>query len=462
MSAEMNEIRNDFTPDFELLNEMLETKQILKLKTELLEMNEYDVASFIEELDDEKIILVFRLLKKDVASDVFAYLPSDTQEHIIEQINDTDLRDIIDALFVDDVVDLLEELPATVVRRILKNANPSKRKIINEFLQYADDSAGSIMTSEYVALKKHMTVAAALQYIRKNAVDKETIYTCYVTSGKRKLEGVVTLKELVMANDEETVIEDIMDTLVLRCVTTDNREDVVRMFTDYDLLALPVVDHEERIVGIITVDDAVDVIEEEATEDMEKMMAITPTEKPYLKTGVFETWKSRIPWLMLLLLSAVFTGAIIGHYEGALSKVVVLTSFIPMLMGTGGNSGSQASVTVIRGMSLNDIEFGDIFRVMWKELRVSLLCGITLAILTFAEVYFLDGTGGFIVPSVVALAMLLTVIIAKIIGCILPMLAQKIGLDPAVMASPFITTLVDAISLIVYFKIACMLIPQLW
>ncbi len=462
MSAEMNEIRNDFTPDFELLNEMLETKQILKLKTELLEMNEYDVASFIEELDDEKIILVFRLLKKDVASDVFAYLPSDTQEHIIEQINDTDLRDIIDALFVDDVVDLLEELPATVVRRILKNANPSKRKIINEFLQYADGSAGSIMTSEYVALKKHMTVAAALQYIRKNAVDKETIYTCYVTSGKRQLEGVVTLKELVIANDEETVIEDIMDTHVLRCVTTDNREDVVRMFTDYDLLALPVVDHEERIVGIITVDDAVDVIEEEATEDIEKMMAITPTEKPYLKTGVFETWKSRIPWLMLLLLSAVFTGAIIGHYEGALSKVVVLTSFIPMLMGTGGNSGSQASVTVIRGMSLNDIEFGDIFRVMWKELRVSLLCGITLAILTFAEVYFLSGTGDFIVPSVVALAMLLTVIIAKIIGCMLPMIAQKIGLDPAVMASPFITTLVDAISLIVYFKIACMLIPQLW
>ena len=461
MSAEINEIRNDFTPDFELLNEMLDNKQLLKLKTELSGMNEYDVASFIEEIDDEKIILVFRLLKKDMASDVFAYLPSDTQEHIIERINDTDLRDIIDDLFVDDVVDLLEELPASVVRRILKNANPAKRKIINEFLQYSDGSAGSIMTSEYVALKKHMTVAAALQYIRKNAVDKETIYTCYVTSGQRQLEGVVTLKELVVA-EEDTVIENIMDTHVIRCVTADKQEDVARMFTDYDLLALPVVDHEERIVGIITVDDAVDVIEEEATEDMEKMMAITPTEKPYLKTGVFETWKSRIPWLMLLLLSAVFTGSIISHYESALSRAVILTSFIPMLMGTGGNSGSQASVTVIRGMSLNDIEFKDFFRVVWKELQVSVLCGITLAVVTFAEVYFLNGEGGMEIPVVVSLAMLVTVIIAKIIGCTLPMLAQKIGLDPAVMASPLITTLVDAVSLVVFFKIACMLIPTLW
>lgn len=461
MSAEMNEIRNDFTPDFELLNEMLENKQLLKLKTEISEMNEYDVASFIEELEDEKILLVFRLLKKDTASDVFAYLPSDTQEHIIERINDTDLRDIIDDLFVDDVVDLLEELPASVVRRILKNANPSKRKIINQFLQYGDGSAGSIMTSEYVALKKHMTVEGALQYIRKNGVDKETIYTCYVTSGQRQLEGVVTLKELVMS-DGDTVISDIMDTHVIRCVTTDEQEDVARMFTDYDLLALPVVDHEERIVGIITVDDAVDVIEEEATEDIEKMVAITPSEKPYLKTGVFETWKNRIPWLMLLLISAVFTGSIITHYEDALSKAVILTSFIPMLMGTGGNSGSQASVTVIRGMSLNDIEFKDFFRVVWKEFRVSVLCGISLAAVTFLKVYFVDNTGGFIIPAVVALSMLVTIIIAKIIGCMLPMLAEKIGLDPAVMASPFITTLVDAISLIVFFRIACMMLPQLW
>ncbi len=460
MSSEMNEIRNDFTPDFELLNKMLENKQLLKLKTEISEMNEYDVASFIEELEDEKILLVFRLLRKDMASDVFAYLPSDTQEHIIERINDTDLRYIIDDLFVDDVVDLLEELPATVVRRILKNANPSKRKIINEFLQYPDSSAGSIMTSEYVALKKHMTVESALQYIRKNAVDKETVYTCYVTSGQRKLEGVVTLKGLVMA-DTDTIIEEIMDTHVIRCVTTDNQEDVARMFTDYDLLALPVVDHEERIVGIITVDDAVDVIEEEATEDMEKMMAIMPSEKPYLKTGVFETWKSRIPWLLILLLSAVITGSIISHYENALSRAVILASFIPMLMGTGGNSGSQASVTVIRGMSLNDIEFRDFFRVLWKEFRVSVLCGITLAVVTFIEVYFLNHTEDIIIPLVVSFAMLLTVVIAKVIGCILPMLAERIGLDPAVMASPLITTLVDVVSLVVFFKIACMMIPQL-
>lgn len=461
MSAETNEIRNDFTPDFELLNEMLENKQILKLKTTISEMNEYDVASFIEELDDEKIILVFRLLRKDMASDVFAYLPGDTQEHIIERINDADLRDIIDDLFVDDVVDLLEELPATVVRRILKNANPSKRKTINQFLKYPEASAGSIMTSEYVALKKYMTVGDALQYIRKNGVDKETIYTCYVTSAQRHLEGVITLKDLVMA-EADIVISEIMDTHVIRCVTTDEQENVARMFTDYDLLALPVVDHEERIVGIITVDDAVDVIEEEATEDIEKMGAITPSEKPYLKTSILKIWKNRIPWLLLLLISAVFTGSIISHYEHALSKAVILTSFIPMLMGTGGNSGSQASVTIIRGMSLNEIEFKDFFKVIWKELMVSLLCGITLAVVTFTEVYLMNDTGDITIPIVVSLAMLVTVIIAKVIGCTLPMLAEKTGLDPAVMASPLITTLVDAISLIVFFKIACMLIPQLW
>ena len=461
MSAEMNEIRNDHIPDFDILMEMLESKHLLKLKNEISEMNEYDVATFIEELDSEKALLVFRLLPKDTASDVFAYLPSDTQEHIIERTNDSDLHDMIEELFVDDVVDLLEELPASVVRRILKNANPSKRKIINQFLQYPDDSAGSIMTSEYVALKKHMTVEGALQYIRKNGVDKETIYTCYVTSGQRQLEGVITLKDLIMA-DGDTVVGDIMDTHVIRCVTTDEQEDVARMFTDYDLLALPVVDHEERIVGIITVDDAVDVMEEEATEDIEKMSAITPSEKPYLKTGVLETWKSRIPWLMFLMISAIFTGSIITHYEDALSKAVILTSFIPMLMGTGGNSGSQASVTVIRGMSLNDIEFGDFFKVVWKELRVAILCGISLAVVTFLKVLLLDNTGSFVIPTVVALAMLITIVIAKLIGCMLPMLAEKIGLDPAVMASPLITTLVDAISLMVFFKIACMMMPELW
>lgn len=461
MSAEKNEIGMDFTPDFEQLNDMLDNRQLLKLKNTIADMNEYDVAAFIEELDSEKALLVFRLLQKDTASDVFAYLPSDKQEHIIKCTNDEDLHDMIEELFVDDVVDLLEELPASVVRRILQNANPSKRKIINQFLQYPDSSAGSIMTSEYVALKKAMTVSGALDYIRRNGVDKETIYTCYVTSQQRQLEGVVTLKDLVMSGGD-VIIADIMDTHVIKCITTDEQEDVARAFTDYDLLALPVVDHENRIVGIITVDDAVDVMEEEATEDIEKMAAIIPSEKPYFKTGIFETWKKRIPWLMLLMISATFTGSIITSYEDALKSVVILTSFIPMLMDTGGNSGGQASVTVIRGLSLNEIEFSDIFRVIWKEVRVAFLCGISLAAVSFIKIILVDNTDSYLIPFVVSLTMFITVIIAKMIGCSLPMLAKKIGLDPAVMASPFITTIVDAVSLVVYFKIACSLIPQLW
>ena len=460
MSAENSAIDMDYTPDFEELLEMLEQKKLLKLKNILSESNEYDVAAFIEELDPEKSLLVFRLLPKDMASDVFAYLPSDKQEHIIKCTNDEDLHDMIDELFVDDVVDLLEELPANVVRRILQNANPSKRKIINQFLKYPEDSAGSIMTSEYVALKKSMTVEKALEYIRKNAVNKETIYTCYVTSMQRQLEGVITLKDLVMA-DGDVVISDIMDTHVIKCITTDEQEDVARTFIDYDLLAMPVVDHENRIVGIITVDDAVDVMEEEATEDIEKMAAITPSEKPYLKTGVFETWKKRIPWLLLLMISATFTGSIISSYEDALKSVVILTSFIPMLMDTGGNSGGQASVTVIRGISLNEIEFSDIFKVLWKELRVAFLCALSLALVSFIKIILVDNTDSYLIPVVVALTMFVTVIIAKLIGCTLPMFAKKIGLDPAVMASPFITTIVDAISLIVYFKIACLVIPAL-
>ena len=457
MSAEKNEIGMDYTPDFEQLRELLENRQLLALKNTIAEMNEYDVSEFIEELDSEKALLVFRLLQKDTASDVFAYLDSDKQEHIIKCTNDEDLHDMIEELFVDDVVDLLEELPASVVRRILQNANPSKRKIINQFLKYPDSSAGSIMTVEYVALKKAMTVKGALDYIRKNGVDKETIYTCYVTDQRRQLEGVVTLKDLVMAA-EDVVIEDIMDTHVIKCITTDSQEDVARAFTDYDLLALPVVDHENRIVGIVTVDDAVDVIEEEATEDIEKMAAIIPSEKPYFKTGVIETWKKRIPWLMLLMISATFTGMIINSYEEALKSVVILTSFIPMLMDTGGNTGSQASVTVIRGLSLNEIEFKDILKVIWKEIRVAFLCGISLAVISLIKVILVDNADNILIPIIVALTIFLTVVIAKIIGCSLPMLAQKVGLDPAVMASPFITTIVDAVSLVIYFKIASTLL----
>ena len=457
MSAERNEIGIDYTPDFEQLRELLENRQLLSLKNTIAEMNEYDVSEFIEELDSEKALLVFRLLQKDTASDVFAYLDSDKQEHIIKCTNDEDLHDMIEELFVDDVVDLLEELPASVVRRILQNANPSKRKIINQFLKYPDSSAGSIMTVEYVALKKAMTVKGALDYILINGADNETIYTCYVTDSRRQLEGVVTLKDLVMAS-EDVVIEEIMDTHVIKCITTDPQEDVARAFTDYDLLALPVVDHENRIVGIVTVDDAVDVIEEEATEDIEKMAAIIPSEKPYFKTGVIETWKKRIPWLMLLMISATFTGMIINSYEEALKSVVILTSFIPMLMDTGGNTGSQASVTVIRGLSLNEIEFKDILKVIWKEIRVAFLCGISLAIISFVKVILVDNADNMLIPIIVALTIFITVAIAKIIGCSLPMLAQKVGLDPAVMASPFITTIVDAVSLVIYFKIASTLL----
>ncbi|MBR0278184.1 MAG: magnesium transporter, partial [Clostridia bacterium] len=389
MSAENSEISRDFAPDFDELLELLKSKKLRDLKNLLSEMNEYDIAAFIEELDPEKSLLVFRLLQKNTASDVFAYLSSDKQEHIISCTNDKDLHDMIEDLFVDDVVDLLEELPASVVRRILKNANPSTRNTINQFLKYPEDSAGSIMTAEYVALKKNMTVKSALEYIRKNAVDKETIYTCYVTSTQRQLEGVITLKDLVLSS-VDVVIEDIMDTHVIKCITTDEQEYVARIFTDYDLLALPVVDHENRIVGIITVDDAVDVMEEEATEDIEKMAAIIPSEKPYFKTGIFETWKKRIPWLMLLMISATFTGHIITSYEDALQNVVILASFIPMLMDTGGNSGGQSSVTIIRGLSLNEIDFKDILRVISKEFRVALLCGISLGIVSFIKIILID------------------------------------------------------------------------
>ncbi len=461
MSAEKNEFDVEFSHDFDALNELLEGRRLLNLKNLIAEMNEYDVASFIEELDKDKVLLVFRLLHKDMAADVFAYLSPETQEYIIKCTTDEDLKDIIEELFVDDVVDLLEELPATVVKRILKNATAAKRKTINQFLQYPDSSAGSIMTAEYIALKKSMTAEQALEYIRKNGVDKETIYSCYVTNSRRQLEGVITLKDLVMATSD-AVIEELMDVHVIKCITTDEQEEVTHTFKDYDLLAMPVVDHENRIVGIITVDDIVDIMEEEATEDIEKMAAITPSEKPYLKMGIVETWKTRIPWLLLLMISAAFTGSIISSYEEALQSVVILTSFIPMLMDSGGNSGGQASVTIIRSLSLGEIEFGDIFKIVWKEVRIAFLCGLTLAGVSFLKIVLLDNIDGYLIPLVVALTMFITIVIAKFVGCLLPMLAKKVGLDPAVMASPFITTIVDAISLIVYFNIATALLPQLW
>ena len=443
---------NDYAPDFELLREMLEDKQLINLKKEISDMNEVDIAVIMEELDSDKALIVFRLLNKDLASEVFACLSSDTQEHIITSISDTDLHFMIEDLFVDDVVDLLEELPATVVKRILRIATPQTRNLINQFLRYPDDSAGSIMTAEYVALKKTMTVSDAINYIRKTGVDKETIYTCYVTGPQRFLEGIVSLKDLIMSSPD-CIIEEIMDTNVIKCVTTEEQEEIIQTFNKYDLLALPVVDHENRIVGIITVDDVFDVMEEETTEDMEKMAAITPSEKPYLKTGVFETFKQRIPWLLILMISAAFTGQILTAYESALASCIILTSFIPMLMNTGGNSGSQSSVTVIRGLSIGEIEFKDIFKVLGKEFLVSILCGIVLALANLLKLILIDRIA-IEIAVVVCLTLLITVIAAKIVGCLLPMVAKKIGFDPAVMANPFITTIVDALSLVIFFNIA--------
>ncbi len=370
--------------DLEELLDLAEKKQYLKLKERLVDLNEVDIALFIEELDSEKTVVVFRMLPKELATDVFACLPVEKQQHIINSITDRELNFIMDDLFVDDAVDMLEELPATIVKRVLQNASPDTRKLINQFLKYPENSAGSIMTAEYVGLKKRMTVEQAFAYIRKHGVDKETIYTCYVMDDKRHLEGVVTVKDLLM-NPYETVIGEIMDTRVIKAVTTEDREEVVDTFNKYDLLSLPVVDQEDRLVGIITVDDAVDVMEQEATEDFEKMAAMLPSERPYLKTSVLQLAKNRILWLLILMLSSTITGSILAEYEAAFAAVPLLVTFIPMLMSTGGNSGSQSSTMIIRGMSVGEIEPSDILKVIWKEVRVGVICGLCLAVVNYVR-----------------------------------------------------------------------------
>ena len=441
------------------LNQLLEEKKYRLLREKLNDLNEADIAEYLEDLPGEKRLLLFRMLQKDKASDVFAFLPADIQEIIINSITDVELSSIIEDLYVDDAVDMLEELPASVVRRVLKNAAPETRTLINQFLNYPENSAGSIMTAEYLALKKEMEVHDAFDYIRANGQDSESIYVLFVIDNQRHLEGVVTVKDLLMHSYEDC-IADIMDDNVIKCVTTDDQEDVAELFNRYDLLSLAVVDQENRLVGIVTVDDAVDVMETEATEDIEKMAAIIPTERPYFRTSVFDTWKSRIPWLMLLMVGATFTGIIINSFENALAACVVLTGFIPMLMDTSGNCGSQSSVTVIRAMSLGDVEFGDIFKVIWKEIRVAAACGISLAIVNFGKIWLVDrlllGNANItlMVDAVVCVTLAVTVICAKLVGCTLPMLAEKLGFDPAVMASPFITTIVDAVSLLVFFSFA--------
>ncbi len=447
---------------FSEVSTLIEQKQFKMLREMFLDMNTVDIAELIDEATAEQAIVIFRLLPKEAAADAFSYMDADTREALIRVFTDKELEGILEELYIDDVTDLLEEMPANVVRRILKAVSPEDRKTINQILKFPENSAGSLITTEFVALRSTMTVEEAIAYIRKHGPDKITIYTCFVVDARRKLKGVVTVKDLLLANSN-TIIGDLMETNVISAFTTDDREAAADMCQKYDLTVLPVVDTEKRLVGIITIDDILDVIEEETTEDIEKMAAISPGDKPYLKTGVFEIFKNRIPWLLILMISSTFTGLIINSFESALASSIILTSFIPMIMNSGGNSGSQSSVTVIRSLALGDIEFKNIFKIMFKEFRVSLICGIVLAVVNFGKILLIDnlifGEGvSLMVAAVVSITLFFTVVIAKLIGCSLPLLAKKLGADPAVMASPFITTIVDAISLLIYFQIAAMLL----
>ena len=431
---------------------LLEKKKYNSLKDILSTMNPADAAALFNELSSESLPLLFRLLPKELAADTFAEMESDVQEQLIMGFSDSELRDVVNELYVDDAADLVEEMPANVVGRILRQAEPEKRRMINEILNYPEDSAGSIMTTEYVDLRPLMTVMEAIRHIRRTGVDRETINTCYVTDETRRLIGTISIRTLILS-EESSVVRDLMEPHVISVTTAEDQEDVASLLAKYDFTSLPVVDGEQRLVGIVTVDDAMDVLMEEATEDMEKMAAMTPSDKPYLKTPIWDIYKKRIPWLLLLMISATFTGLIITRFEDALASVVLLTAYIPMLMDTGGNSGSQSSVTVIRSLSLDELKFSDIFRVIWKESRVAVLCGLTLAAVGFAKLMLLD-RAGFPVALAVCLTLMATVLAAKLVGCILPMLAKRVGLDPAVCASPVLTTIVDALSLMIYFRVA--------
>ena len=452
--------------DYETIHDelfiMLEQHMIKELSQTLAEMNEFDISEFLGELweqDQTRMGMVFRLLSKEIAADVFANLEVEEQETIINSITDTELAGIVESLQVDDAVDMMEELPANVVKRVMRTATPGTRNLINQYLKYPENSAGSIMTAEFVDLKKYMSVREAIARIRRIGENKETIYVCYVTSAKRKLEGVVTVKHLLLSDDDE-VLEDIMDTNVIFAHTTDDQEEVSRQFSDYDLIAIPVVDKEGCLVGIVTVDDVIDVMEQEATEDIEKMAGITPSDRPYSRTSALEIWKNRIPWLMFLMLSATFTGMIMTHFEDALAAQVVLAAFIPMLMGTGGNSGAQSATAVIRSLSLGDTEPRDALRVIWKEWRVAILCGLSLSAVNFGKMLLVDGLllGNpnitVAVAATVSLSIVFIVMFAKLVGSLLPIGAERIGLDPAVMANPLISTLTDAVSLLIYISIA--------
>lgn len=443
--------------DEEIIFSLLEQKNIRELRPILVAMNPADIAQVLSDVDETDLALVFRLLPKDLAAETFVEMDSDMQEHLIATFSDKELKLIIDELFLDDTVDIIEEMPANVVRRILNQSDPATRAAINEILKYPEDSAGSIMTIEYVSLKRDMTVREAFARIRATGVDKETIYTCYVTDESRYLIGMVTVKTLLL-NDYETKISDIMETNIIYVDTLTDKEEVANQFNKYNFLAMPVVDKETRLVGIITIDDAMDVITDEATEDISKINAVIPNDKPYLKTSIWRLWLNRAPWLLILMLSATATGIIITHYENALAISITLTACIPMLTGTGGNAGTQASATVIRGIALDEIEFSDIFKVIWKEIRVSVLVGLTLAVACFGKLMAVDQLfkveNGYWIAFIICASMVVTVAIAKTVGCVLPLIAKKCKLDPAVVASPFISTIVDALSLMVYCNIA--------
>lgn len=444
---------------FDELFELLENRRMKELKGILEEMNEFDIAEFVAELDEGMMPVVFRLLPKGMAADVFANFEAPEQELIINSITDSELGAIIEELYVDDAVDMMEELPANVVKRVMRTATPETRNLINQYLKYPENSAGSIMTAEFVDLKKYMNVKESIARIRRIGEDRETIYTCFVTSADRKLEGVVSVKELLLS-DDETVVEDIMDTNIVFAMTHDDQEEVAEKISDYDLMAIPVVDKEGRLVGIVTVDDVIDVMEQETTEDFEIMAAMTPSDKPYSRTGAAEMWKLRVPWLMFLMLSATFTSMILNSFEDALSVQTVLIGFIPMLMGTGGNSGAQSSTAVIRSLSIGDTEPSDVLSVIWKELRVSILCGATLSVVNFFKMLLVDqmllGNPAVtvIVAATVSISILFIVMFAKVVGSTLPILAEKIGVDPAVMANPLISTITDAVSLLIYLEMA--------
>lgn len=459
----MNLKKLEFEKLIEQISTLYREKKYSQLKSILADINPTDIAVLFDEFPNEQRILLFRLLPKEEAAETFVELDGETQEALIHAFSDTELREVIDELYLDDTVDIIEEMPATIVKRILRNTDAQTRKSINTLLKYPEDSAGSIMTPEFVDLKKDNTVEDAFKRIRRTGVDKETIYTCYVTDSSRHLIGVTTVKELLL-HDYDDKIEEFMETNTIFVNTHDDKEIAANFLDKYNFLALPVVDMENRLVGIITVDDAIDVLQEENTEDIQKMHAIMPNEKPYLKTGIFETWKSRITWLLFLMISATFTSMILNAFEDKLSALIVLTSFVPMLTGTSGNSGGQASAVIIRALSLKEIDFKDIFKVIWKEFRVGVLCGITLAAVNFVKIWFVDRTLlgmsaiTIQVDLVISLTLIIEIIFAKMVGCVFPILAKKMKLDPAVISSPFITTVMDALSLLIYFWLATMIL----